>query len=303
MRHNDKLTFEQKTERTLNFLNESDLLNRLFFAGRNNAISYALYQIEDYFRAQGFNVVCNWKESSFQKATIEFVFKDKKQTHYRTCWLNRERELSGHNDLSHLMYSVDRVSSTEYSPYQLSAHLISFQNELASQSFLSLITDLVNGVNYPFGNEKMSYADKVEALKSIKASETTYSDMFETARSVTIFNALRTLQHDLDEAGFKVVVRPPVVNQDKGFITIELIKPNVSINLEFEQIKNEQISTSISQYMYKFTKVGSVSSSTSKARVLDDFIVYTSSQEFSTLVERSINGLNYPFMYDSLSSF
>lgn len=303
MRHNDKLTFEQKTERTLNFLNESDLLNRLFFAGRNNAIAYALYQIEDYFRAQGFNVVCNWKESSFQKATIELIFKDKKQTHYRTCWLNRERETVGHNEVSHLMYSVDYVSSTEYSPYQLSAHLISFQNELASQSFLSLITGLVNGVNYPFGHEQMSYADKVKALKSIKASEETYSDMFATARSVTIFNALRTIQHDFDKAGFNVVVRPPVVNHEKGFITVELIKPNVSINLEFEQIKNEQISTCISQYMYKFTKVGSVSSSTSKARVLNDFIVYTSSPEFATLLDRSINGLNYPFMYDSLSSF
>lgn len=309
MNINTKKSFDGKQDKLIyitNQANHNDLILSLFFSGRNLSISNALYQIETYLCKLGFDIRAEWKESSFGNPLICIYYNNKNKHHQYSCELKRSKEGSWDSvRSSSIMYKLEKVTSTEYTPYQISAHILALQHALASQVFFDMVSGLVNTCNYPFGDNTTSYDDKITALNTLENGRGTdnLNDLFEMSRKYSVYNLLREIKREFNCNGFKVIVYDPDLTTDTPFITVELLKPNATFDIKIHRIKVDEIPNGISPYMYKFGYACNMSSSKSKARHLADFQVYTLQSPFEDKMDELVNGLNYPFSYESQSSF
>jgi hypothetical protein len=309
MNINTKKSFDGKQDRLTHIANQADhndVILSLFFSGRNLSISNVLYQIETYLGKLGFDVRAEWKESSFGNPLIYIYYNNKNKHHQYSCELKRSKEGSWDSvRSSSIMYKLEKVTSTEYTPYQISAHILALQHALASQVFFDMVNGLVNACNYPFGDTTVSYDDKITALNALENGCGTdhLADLFEMNRKYSVYNLLREIKREFSCNGFKVIVHDPDLSTDTPFITVELLKPNATFDIKVHRIKVDEIPDGISPYMYKFGNACNMSSSNSKARHLADFQVYTLKSPFEDKMDELVNGLNYPFSYESQSSF
>jgi len=155
---NDDLSFEQKKQALAELGDQlknkpSDLLNHLFFMGKNGAIAHLLREFEHYFRDKGFVVTADWDEHS-RGAAVRLVFTDKKKgEHCRTIYLERSVERAT-EAVSPCMYAVKSIDTSEY--YRVMPKFaVDLQEVLSTEEFQALASRLVNGANYPF-----TYASK-----------------------------------------------------------------------------------------------------------------------------------------------
>ncbi len=97
---------------------------------------------------------------------------EKKKEHYRSLRIKRHTEGEWHPErTSSIMYKLEKIESSVYSPYQLSAHVMNFQQELASPSFFDMVKNLVESCNYPFNDLTISYPDKIKSLEAVENSK------------------------------------------------------------------------------------------------------------------------------------
>lgn len=129
-----------------------DVLNRLFFAARNGAISLALREVENHFGDRGMNVRAHWHESSFGNPHIEIAFKDKRSgEHPRRVALKRS-EASTRGLPSNVLYTLQSVEAEAYYPRKPKA-VEAFEAELGSEDFQKKMRAWVAGTNHPFRHQ------------------------------------------------------------------------------------------------------------------------------------------------------
>lgn len=126
-----------------------DVLNRLFFAARNGAISNMLREVERYFRDRDLEVRADWKESSFGSPHVELVLVDKRTgEHKRMVMLKRTD--AGTRDLpSNLVYTLEGIDVGAY--YTRKPKIAeTFETLLADEGFQTQMRLWVAGTNHPF---------------------------------------------------------------------------------------------------------------------------------------------------------
>lgn len=132
--------------------NPQDLFNRLFFAGRNGAISALLRNIEHHFQKESFWITANWQESSFGHPRIEVILHDKKTgDHFRN--LNLERHTVGapnSQSYSNCIYSLKHIENSAYYPRTKPVVAQKFDALLGDPAFFEKMEQGVLGINYPF---------------------------------------------------------------------------------------------------------------------------------------------------------
>lgn len=134
-----------------------DIINRLFFAARNGAISHLLREFEGHFRDRGLDVRAQWKESSMGSPCITLTLHDKRKgEHVRYLWLNRTDEVSSSSLPSTLVYELKSIQAGEYYPRRKPQVAIDFDDVLQTAEFEALARTWVNGANYPFAYESHS---------------------------------------------------------------------------------------------------------------------------------------------------
>lgn len=159
---NDDLTYAEKSAQTVELAQQlraspSEVINRLFFAARNGAISHLLRTLEHEFRAHKLNAVAKWKESSMSGTHVELLFIDPRGTeHTRRIWVDREDV--GHTlDLpSRLVYRLRSIDVSEYYPHRTPKIAEAIAQVLSSAEFKDKASRWINGVNYPFTYESQS---------------------------------------------------------------------------------------------------------------------------------------------------
>ena len=158
-----KSCYESKVEATKQLRHDlsktpSDVINRLFFAARNGAISLLLRRLEHYFGDKGFDVRAKWSESSFPGVTIKLVMHDKRRgEHTRSISVDRESVLASSSSVpSSLCYKLKGIHNGEYYRSRKPKVAIDFDEILGSEDFRLLAIEWVNGVNYPFEYESQS---------------------------------------------------------------------------------------------------------------------------------------------------
>jgi hypothetical protein len=304
MKHNYSKNYHNKKELAIAIETQTDIINRLFFSARNLTVTKALYTIENHLGNLGFDVKAEWKESSFGDPHIELIMMEKKKEHYRSLRINRHVEGEWHPErTSSVMYKLEKIESSVYSPYQLSAHVINFQQELASTSFFDMVNNLVAACNYPFNNLTMSYANKITAMVAVEDGRGTdyLSDLFTMSRDCVIYNTLRDIQHYFKDNGFKVSLSEPDLNSDESDITVSFVNPNFrfTFDISIERVKFNEFPASISPYMYAFGRIHNTVQTKTKSRVLSNYLGFIFAQAFEDKMAEFINGLNYPFNYES----
>lgn len=308
MQHNYSKNFYNKKELLVVIESQDQLINRLFFAARNLSVSKALYLIEDHFAQLGFDVKADWNESSFGNPSIDITLFEKKKEHLRYCRLKRSTEGEWNPErTSSVMYSLEKVEWGSYSPYKLSAHVINFQQELASPAFFSMVNELVHACNYPFNNTAMSYADKIPALIAVEdARGNDYmKELFAMSRETAIYNTLRNIKGYFKDNGFKVALVEPDLSQDESDITVQFVQPNFkfTFDISISRLKFDDFPADISPFMYKFGRIHNTAQTPTKSKVLTNYLAFIFAPDFESHMEKFVNGLNYPFNYDSASSF
>jgi len=308
MKHNYTKTFHQKKELAVAIEQQSDIVNRLFFSARNLAVTKALYTIENHLLNLGFDVRASWEESSFGNPHIEIVMNEKKKEHYRSLRIKRETEGEWNPErTSSVMYTLEKIEWSAYSPYQLSAHVINFQSELASASFFDMVKDLVEACNYPFNDLTMSRQAKIDALNAVESSRGTeyLTELFEMARQSVVYNTLRNIQHYFKDNGFKVSLSVPDLKSDTSDISVHFVNTNFTFTFDISvnRVKFDDFSVSISPYMYTFGRIHNTVQTKTKSTVLGKYLTFIFSKDFEDTISSFVNGMNYPFNYESQSSF
>lgn len=308
MKHNYSKNYHNKKELAIAIETQTDLINRLFFSARNLTVTKALYTIENHLINLGFDVKAEWKESSFGDPRIEIIMLEKKKEHFRSLLIKRSTEGQWHPErTSSIMYKLDKIEWSAYTPYQISAHVLSFQHELASPYFFDMVNNLVAACNYPFNNLTMSYADKIPALVSVEDCRGTdyISDLFTMSRECVIYSTLRDIQHYFKDNGFKVTLNEPDLNTDESDITVKFVNPNFTFtfDISINRVKFAEFPASISPYMYAFGRIHNTVQTKTKSRVLSNYLGFIFAQSFEDKMNEFVNGMNYPFNYESQSSF
>jgi len=308
MQHNYSKNFHNKKELLVAIESQEHLINRLFFAARNLSVSKTLYVIETHLAQLGFDVKAEWNESSFGNPSLEIILFEKKKEHLRYCRLKRSTEGEWNPErTSSVMYSLEKVEWGSYSPYKLSAHVINFQQELASTTFFSMVSELVHACNYPFNNTSMSYADKIPALIAVEdARGNDYmKELFAMSRETAIYNTLRNIKDYFKEKGFKVTLTEPDLSQDVSDIAVQFVQPNFkfTFDISINRLKFDDFPADVSPFMYKFGLVHNTVQTPTKSKVLRDYLTLIFSPDFESHMDKFVNGLNYPFNYESASSF
>lgn len=308
MKHNYSKNYHNKKELAVAIELQSDLINRLFFSARNLTVTKALYTIENYLINLGFDVKATWKESSFGDPHIEIIMIEKKKEHYRSLLIKRSTEGEWHPErTSSIMYKLNKIEWSAYTPYQISAHVLKFQQELASPSFFDMVKDLIDACNYPFNNLTTSYSDKITALVTLEdGRDNDYmTELFDMSRECVIYNTLRDIQHYFKDNGFKVVLTEPDLNSDVSEIAVKFVTPTFSFtfDISLHRVKFDDFPASVSPYMYSFGRIHNTVQTKTKSRVLGNYLSFIFAKEFEDKMSEFINGLNYPFNYESQSSF
>lgn len=149
------MSYEDKIAKLKAIKQEDELLNRLFFQGRNGAVSNLRLEVQDYFTEKGFKVKCLWKEDS-RYCCVETVLIDKYE-HCRTHFIDRDSiHPPASLNLSSSVYKLRSVQSSEYYGKVKPKKAVDYDAILASNEFKEILNKLVNGVNYPFAYESQS---------------------------------------------------------------------------------------------------------------------------------------------------
>lgn len=308
MKHNYSKTFHQKKELAVAIELQADLINRLFFSARNLTVTKALYTIENHLNNLGFDVKAEWSESSFGNPHIELVMMEKKKEHYRSLRIKRSTEGEWHPErTSSVMYTLEKIESSVHSPYQLSAHVMNFQQELASTSFFDIVNKLVDACNYPFNDLTISYPDKIKSLQSVENSRDLeyMTELFEMSRQCVVYQTLRNIQHYFKDNGFKVLLSVPDLKADESDITVNFVNTNFTFTFDISvnRTKCDDFPLSISPYMYSFGRIHNTVQTKTKSKALSNYLTFIFAKEFEETISTFVNGMNYPFNYESQSSF
>lgn len=308
MKHNYAKTFHQKKDLTVAIELQEDLVNRLFFSARNLTVTKALYTIENHLMNLGFDVRASWKESSFGNPHIEVIMVEKKKEHYRSFLIKRSTEGEWHPErTSSIMYKLEKIEWSVYTPYQLSAHVMNFQNELASASFFNIVNDLVEACNYPFNDLTISYNDKIKYLEAVETGRNTeyMTELFEMARQNVVYNTLRDIQHYFKDNGFMVSLSVPDLKADESDITVRFVNTNFTFTFDISvsRTKFDDIPLDVSPYLYSFGRIHNTVQTKTKSKALSNYLTFIFAKEFENTISTFVNGMNYPFSYESQSSF
>lgn len=308
MKHNYSKTAHQKKELALAIELDKDIINRLFFSARNLVVTKALYTIENHLLNLGFDVKASWEESSFGNPHIRIVMYEKKKEHYRSLLIKRETEGEWNPErTSSVMYNLEKIEWSAYAPYQLSAHVMNFQSELSSASFFDMVKELVESCNYPFNDLTMPRQAKIDALNKVESSRGNVymTELFEMARQNVAYNTLRDIQHYFKDNGFKVSLSVPDLKADESNISVTFVNTNFTFTFDISvnRIKCDDFPVSISPYMYTFGRIHNTVQTKTKSTVLGKYLSFIFSKDFEDTINGFVNGMNYPFSYESQSSF
>lgn len=299
MLHNATYTFLEKKKHFHAMHQEKQLHSKLFFAARNLSIASLIRAIELYFKKKGFLTECAWRESSFGPyAYLVITFMDKSGLEYN---VNLVRESIARIDwASDLFYSRKGHIAEPYYPYALSAHHLAFRQELKDASFLEWLDKHINLVNYPFirvlpKEEKATLLKSAQENKSFIQEQLVVSQQFAFARCERALEDLFKTHHveaevsslsHMDRLGFLVSVA-------KG-------KHTMAIWLTSEREHHVELNLDFDFFSYHETVV-LLDKSKAKSAILAKALIEDSA--FIDKMKPIINGTNYPFMYESLSSF
>lgn len=292
---NKNHTYDERKKSLSNIVNQDSLINRLFYCSRNLKIIEAISFVEDYFKQQSFKVKADWSESSFgTSAFFKIVLFDKKKEFEYSFTVSRKS--FGNTELtSSLIYEL-KPGTGCYNRYPLSQHHQDFLLTLKSDTFFKLLSSKINFCNYPF-NIEGSFDEKSKLTKLINKDEKFYVELFNVAKKSVHNYVLRNIKTYLQDYGFDVSL---VLNFDTIKMTLDKFNFDSFIILDKENIKP---SIDVSGEMVQASYVGNISGSTSKAKKLNDFVKLITSKEFEKYIKEEINQLNYPFGYESFSSY
>lgn len=159
MIHNTDLNYEEKLEKLKELPLSGDTINRLFFAARNGAIERLRLAVQTYFDDRGYRVRCLWNESSMGNPAFQIALHEKKDTHTRFCWIEREKMWPPpalNDNVSSVTYRLKNIGNGEYYRYRKPKRAEEFDAILGSEEFFEFLAREVNGVNYPFTYESHS---------------------------------------------------------------------------------------------------------------------------------------------------
>lgn len=159
---NDDLSYDQKFTKTVELANQlsaspREVINRLFFAARNGAISHLLRTIEHELRAHKLNVKASWEETSMSGTHVRLVFIDSRGgEHHRRIWLERNSVSHALDLPSQAVYRLRSIDVSEYYPHRTPKIAEEIERVLSSDDFKDKATQWIIGANYPFTYESQS---------------------------------------------------------------------------------------------------------------------------------------------------
>lgn len=130
---------------------ESDpnaIVQGLFFAARNGAISHVLREVETFFAARGLVLKAKWKETSMPGTHVELLLKER---HLRRLWIDRNTFAPGDRPMmSMVLYALKSVQVGDYYGGRKPKIAEEFDAVLESEAFKAQAESWINGLNYPF---------------------------------------------------------------------------------------------------------------------------------------------------------
>jgi hypothetical protein len=184
---------------------------------------------------------------------------------------------------------------------------MNFQQELASTSFFDMVNKLVDACNYPFNDLTISYPDKIKSLEAVENSRGLeyMTELFEMSRQCVVYQTLRNIQHYFKDNGFKVLLSVPDLKADESDITVNFVNTNFTFTFDISvnRTKCDDFPLSISPYMYSFGRIHNTVQTKTKSKALSNYLTFIFAKEFEDIISTFVNGMNYPFNYESQSSF
>jgi len=154
-----------------------------------------------------------------------------------------------------------------------------------------------------------SLEQKIQLTKELEITPDNFNRLFFTARNGAIASLLRNIEHYLQDQNNKLVVRANWKESSFNSVHIELTlhekenKHTRTINLKREKINTKN--HDISDLVYTFDRLSPETCYyPKKPRQLGiDFDAVLDSPEFVEFLKQEVNGVNFPFNYESYSSF
>lgn len=284
-----QLNFDSKIEKLQTLTTDKDVINRLFYSSRNLKIEELCYTVRKYFQNKGFKVNTDWRESSFgDTAAFVITFLEKRNEFEYRFVINRKRSLE--RLTSDLVY-IARSGTGCYTRYQISANHQNFINEVQSDTFFIMIDDLVKNVNYPFN-------EVIDVFNPIVDNENMISNLFAISKESSRFYFLKKIEQYFNDKGLYISVQ-----FNNNICQIILDKPYFVFDVLIEKQIIENVQKDVDNTMLKFDKFGQVMATNSKSKKIPEFLNIVLSNDFKDFISSTINCMNYPFSYQSYSSF
>lgn len=299
MLHNYEQSFSDKLGLLKNIDKQDSLVHRLFYCARNLKIMEALHSVENYLTAKGFKVKCEWSESSFgESATFKIKLIEKKYDFDYPFRITRKSLISSDKFISQLLYEAQPGTGC-YTRYAVSQDHHRFINEVNSDDFFSYLHQQINLINYPF-DQYLKLDEKRDRSNSVCDNEVYIRELFNIAKNSSKFIVMQNIKKFLDDNGFEVSVASSgdinewfCINLLKTkSLTYVIIKKEIVDNIPFGLVGEMFIFDALNIHPIK-----------SKAKKVHDYFSFLNSDIFEAFVRDQINLMNYPFGYESLSSF
>lgn len=299
MLHNYKQSFSEKLELLQNIDKQDSLVHRLFYCSRNLKIMEAIHSVENYLTTKGFKVKCKWNESSFgNSATFTITFIEKKYDFDYPFRLTRNSLVKSDKFISQLLYETQPGTGC-YTRYSISQQHQMFINEIRSDYFFNFLHRQINLINYPF-DQFLNLDEKKDKSNDVCENEEYVRELFNIAKNSSKFIVMQNIKKFLDDNGFEVSVTSSGDGNEWFCINLLKTKSLTYVIIKKEIIEN--IPFCLIGEMFSFDSLN-IHPIKSKSKKVHDYFSFLNSDIFEDFVRDQINLMNYPFGYESLSSF
>ncbi len=286
---NSTLNYPDKVDRLQKITEAKDLANKLFYSSRNLKIEESLYKVRKHFENMGFKVNTDWRESSFgETAAFVVTFLEKRNEFEYRFVIYRK---SSHKNLSSDLVYLARSGTSCYTRYQISADHQAFIKEVQSDSFFNMLDELIKNINYPFYSV-------IDVFNPIINQDTMIEQLFTISKDASRFYFLQQLEKYFRDKNIKV----SITMSSSGDCQLVLDKPNFVLDIIVgqEEIENVQ---KVDNKMYVFKRIVQLIPANNKSKKVAELLNLINSSDFDSFVRSNINCMNYPFAYQSHSSF